>query len=731
MAKSTVEIELVAQVAEATKAVKRFADDTQKQLNVISISTAVSGIAAGFNLARDALRPLVEFLGDSINEAVEAERATLALANSMRVVGDFSEEALAQFKGFADELARTSSLSDDQVIANVALAKSFGLTNEEAKKVVAVAADLSALTGDSLPSSVEKLAKSYNGFVDKSLKQLVRGLGDLTEAQKANGDVVELVGARASGSANQLRGGFGGAVNEVSKAFSEFKEEIGTAITTNETFIAALRATAEAIIFVTKNIGTFGTAVKVVFTAIINPAEGVAQAFRAIKDGIFGASEQSKILLSDIEKIKLANNSTVKANDSETRIKAERQASLIREKALDDFNKIRSEIEKSGLSDIQKINKEAFDKIKTIRAAIDSGAIANTRSLQNSIANIELDRIKKVAEEQKKITEKTIAEEKKLREEALANVKEISGNPGGALVSGKINTPTDGAAAGLGFVNTVLKGAEGAKDLVSKTIGGIADTILPGIGGVVSEIVGVLAQGPEKVKEFITSFTDAIPGIVVSIIESIPVLIESLVKAVPILIQRLIAAVPELVQALVRQLPDLISALALQAPTIAIAIVQGIVQNIPEMVEGFAKEFLKIPERFAKALLDAINPVSGGDNGFLGTGGKGSGPLGTSGVARVGLGVITGGLSEIGGALGLFAEGGRVPNESRFSGDRFPARLSAGEQVFSQDLSAKLENFLAGGGNAGGGAQPDIVINIGLQQFARIMYDARRAGYQI
>ena len=137
MAKSTVEIELVAQVAEATKAVKRFADDTQKQLNVISISTAVSGIAAGFNLARDALRPLVEFLGDSINEAVEAERATLALANSMRVVGDFSEEALVQFKGFADELARTSSLSDDQVVANLALAKSFGLTNEEAKKLLA------------------------------------------------------------------------------------------------------------------------------------------------------------------------------------------------------------------------------------------------------------------------------------------------------------------------------------------------------------------------------------------------------------------------------------------------------------------------------------------------------------------------------------------------------------------------------------------------------------------
>ena len=48
MARSTVEVELIAQVAEANKTVKRFADDTQKQLNGINFNSSVAAISSGF-----------------------------------------------------------------------------------------------------------------------------------------------------------------------------------------------------------------------------------------------------------------------------------------------------------------------------------------------------------------------------------------------------------------------------------------------------------------------------------------------------------------------------------------------------------------------------------------------------------------------------------------------------------------------------------------------------------
>src|SRR5690606_3339496 len=128
----------------------------------------------------------------------------------------------------------------------------------------------------------------------------------------------------------------------------------------------------------------------------------------------------------------------------------------------------------------------------------------------------------------------------------------------------------------------------------------------------------------------------------------------------------------------VSSIPRVAAALVAQMPAVAVSLVTGLVQGIPKIVSGFASEMLKIPAEFGKALLDAINPFSGG--GILG------------GVPIVG--DILGGVGDILGGIGDFfgfAEGGRVPDLPKYRGDRFPARLDAGEQVLSRDLSSRLE----------------------------------------
>lgn len=716
MARASVEVELIALVDQANKAVSKFAKDTQRQLDSVKLFTAISGVADGLRLAGDALRPIIDFLGDAISEAVEAEKASLRLANSMRIVGDFSTDALNVMEEYAQQLAETTALSDDQVVASLALAKTFGLTNKEARAVVSAAADLSAATGEDLNSSVEKLSKTYNGFIDRSLKQAIPALRELTEEQLAAGDAIELVGKRFAGSQAELRGGFGGAVNELSKAFNELKESIGSAITSSDLIVDSINALSATVKFAAENFDTFGKVAKTALIAVLNPTAAAAGLLEEAYKKLGNGNEQ---VLSDIEKIRLGASKAFAEGNLEASIKADRNALLAREKALEDFNKIRSQLEVAGLSEIEKINKDANDRIKVIRAAVDTGALKDASEAQRLIESVQRDRIKRVSEFEKKENERLAAEQKKLAEDAEKRIAEIAKNPLAALkldLGIKLSAEQkDLAAVSAGFAGAILKGAAGAGELVSKAAGAFADTVLPGIGGAVGEIVGELAKGPDYVRQQVRAFVQALPGVLKNIVLAIPELVKEISKAIPQIVKELVAAVPEIVNELVRQMPEISAALAAQMPAVSVALVTGIVQNIPKIVEGFAKEFLKIPERFVDALLDAL---PGGN--ILGGGGDGGGVLGG----------IGGFFSDVGDFLG-FEQGGTIVNPS-FAGDKGLARVSDGETIVDKSLTDALRAFVNGGGGGGFGPQTIVIENkIGLDVLSRAIVDLKRNGYRV
>ena len=184
MARSTVEVELLALVGEATKTVKRFADDTQKQLSSISFKSTVSAINDGFEIvektAGRAFNAISGVIEKSVGEAVAAETAIVSLSNALRIQNDFSAEAVEQFKEFASELQRTTVYTDDSVISALALAKSFKATNKEAEEVVKISTDLAARLGVDLQTATFQVSQTLNGFVDKGLAKSIPRLKSLS-----------------------------------------------------------------------------------------------------------------------------------------------------------------------------------------------------------------------------------------------------------------------------------------------------------------------------------------------------------------------------------------------------------------------------------------------------------------------------------------------------------------------------------------------------------------------
>ncbi len=698
MARSTVELELVAVVSKAAKTVEDFTKTTQKSLSSISLNTTISAINDGFELvgktAGRAFGAISSVISDAVSEAAEAEQSITNLTNALRLQNDFSQQAIEDFNEFAGSLQDISIFSDDAVINSLALAKQFRATNEEAKKVVSVAADLAAITGTDLDTATQKVAQTLNGFVDKSLAKAIPELKNLSKEALISGAALDVIGQRVQGSAEQLANTFTGSLIKAKNSFSDFLETIGGFITNNPVIIQGIKAISDTFKELNQTFKNNGTQI----TALIT-------------DGFIFLIESIPAVVSAIQFVDRVVSTTAVAFYTLGRSIGAVAAAV----------KLLTEGDFEGIKEINRLvteeNAAAFqqnrDRLKNFYEPIIQSA--------DKLAN----RVREISENVKKTpvpTGKSLTGPdqrgdafQKTPEQLRKEIEEASKNPIKAILdfgfTGKIDNQA-GIAIGAGLVNGILKGAKGAQDFVASALGGLADTLLPGIGGVVSEIVGVLAQGPDKVRELIRGFVDALPEVISAIVQSVPVLIEELSNAIPVLVQKLVDQLPTIVQALAAAMPQVAISLGLQMPRVAISFVTSLIQNIPNIIAGFAEEFLKIPGQFVDALLDLL-PFG------LGGGGDGGGGIPI-------IGDIIGGIGDFVG--GFFADGGRVPDRPEFRGDKFPARLDAGEQVLSRDLTDKLDSFL----NNGGGGQPiEINLNIGLQQFAKIMLEADRLGYRV
>jgi hypothetical protein len=189
----------------------------------------VKGVTVA-NLASQAIlgtaNAVKTFVLESVNAAIEAEESQARLAQALRATGSFSEEAMADFNGYATAIAHVSVYSDDAVLSQVAVAKSMGATNQQAKNLVRAAIELSATFGGSLEERVMQLGKTLTGTGGK-LAQLVPNFKDLTTEQLRNGEAIDLINSKYSGAAQSQLETYGGKLNQLKKAYGELQESLG------------------------------------------------------------------------------------------------------------------------------------------------------------------------------------------------------------------------------------------------------------------------------------------------------------------------------------------------------------------------------------------------------------------------------------------------------------------------------------------------------------------------
>ena len=198
---------------------KKTAGLTQglKGLNAGALATA-GGMAA----AAVAVKKTVDALNQCEAAYREQQKAELALQQAAKNNPYLNSESVANLKAFAGELQKVSNIGDEMSIKVMAQLAATGRTEDQIRDIMAAAADMAAVTGDSLESAAQKLNATLNGNAGMLGRQIT-GINNLTKAELENGKAIELVAAQYKGSA-QATADVG---TQLSNAWGDFKENIG------------------------------------------------------------------------------------------------------------------------------------------------------------------------------------------------------------------------------------------------------------------------------------------------------------------------------------------------------------------------------------------------------------------------------------------------------------------------------------------------------------------------
>jgi hypothetical protein len=208
------------------KAIKAVVGDIKifkANLAAIAVSGAFRSIG---NQIRNVTTEFKELVQSSIDLAAQQQDAEIGLTAAMKTAGDFSKEAIDDLKNFAGAMQDISTHGDELVLNQLAIAKAFGASNEQAKEIVEASIELAAATKVDLNSAVRQVSKTLGGFAGE-LSETQAGIKALTSEELKAGKAAKILLASYGGQAQKGLKSFTAQSAQLANIWGDMKENIG------------------------------------------------------------------------------------------------------------------------------------------------------------------------------------------------------------------------------------------------------------------------------------------------------------------------------------------------------------------------------------------------------------------------------------------------------------------------------------------------------------------------
>ena len=185
------------------------------------MASSLSGIAASMGLAFG-VQQVIQFGKASVEAFIDAEKNAQLLLFALKG----NEAAQGRLMAQATELQNTTVFDDDTIQQAQAFLANQGRTEEQIKKVINAAVELSTVTGVDLNTAVMQLDGTFEGNIGK-MGKLDSAFKGLTKEQLANGAAADLLIEKYGGTAKAMGETTAGQVAKLKNQFGELQETIG------------------------------------------------------------------------------------------------------------------------------------------------------------------------------------------------------------------------------------------------------------------------------------------------------------------------------------------------------------------------------------------------------------------------------------------------------------------------------------------------------------------------
>jgi len=276
----------------AGKSAVKFSNNVKDSGSQIeSLKSTLTKFAGAVGIAFS-VDQIIQFGKASVAAAAEAQKNQVLLLNALNGREDIQGRLIKQ----ATELQSKTIFEDDAIIQQQTFLATQGRTEEQIKKTIEAAVQLSAVTGDDLAVSVEKLDQTYEGSIGR-LGKLDKGFKELSKAQLENGGAIDLVIQKYSGFAEAQAQTLDGQLKQLSNTFGDIQEEIGMAfIPTIQKLVTALKSASENIDF-----AAIFNELKKTIEILTEPTKIAIQNFNLLSDAFSGTSNTTEKAVGIIE----------------------------------------------------------------------------------------------------------------------------------------------------------------------------------------------------------------------------------------------------------------------------------------------------------------------------------------------------------------------------------------------------------------------------------------------
>jgi phage-related protein len=212
-------------VSESTEEAGKQVDDASGSFG--KFSSTVIAVNQALELAQKAYSALSSVVSSTTDAFAIQEQAEAKVRASLRLTGQFSEEAAQGFFDFASELQSVSTNGDEATLALIAQSTALGNSAEQTQELIKASAELASVTDDfTIETAFRQLNQTLTGTSGR-LGRLIPGLSDLTKAQLEAGGAAKFINDNLGGLSEELTQTFGQRATQAANDFGDVLETIG------------------------------------------------------------------------------------------------------------------------------------------------------------------------------------------------------------------------------------------------------------------------------------------------------------------------------------------------------------------------------------------------------------------------------------------------------------------------------------------------------------------------